>query len=114
MDLKIAEEQKGGVTLLKLEGSLNAGTTTLLFDKIREESEKHGHNRLVLELKLLEFISSAGWSVFVEASKNLREKHGDLVLAEMRITADRIYKIMGLDSWVKCYPTVQDAIEHCQ
>ncbi len=111
MALTIEEKINENVVVLELTGSLDAGSIENLYEKIKEsKQDKHSAN-MVLVLSALEFISSAGWSAFIEASKDLRGENGDLRLASMRETASRIFSIMGLEAWIKTYPSAEAAVK---
>jgi len=109
MSLQIEEKDKGGVVLLDLKGSLDAGSIEELDGKVKELEDKQ-QVKVVLRMDGLEFISSAGWSIFIELSKDLRALNGDLRLAQMPKTADRIFDLMGLNAWLKSYPSAEEAV----
>ena len=76
MSLEIGNADKDGVVVLELKGSLDASSVDQLNKIIRDMSAQKGTYRLVLSMNALEFISSAGWSVLVETSKEMKDKNG--------------------------------------
>jgi anti-sigma B factor antagonist len=111
MSLEIENADKDGVLVLELKGSLDASSVDQLNTIIKEMSEEKGTYRLVLSLNALEFISSAGWSVLVETSKEMKEKNGDVRLSEMRQPAQRIFRLMGLEACLQLYPSASEAVK---
>jgi anti-anti-sigma factor len=111
MALTVEVAMENGAAVLKLVGSLDASSTEYLSNAISQAAQKTGTPRIVLSMDSLEFISSAGWSLLVESSKELKEKNGDLRLSEMRETALRIFKLMGLEVCLKEYRTQIDAVK---
>ena len=111
MALEIGNVDKGGVVVLELKGSLDASSVDQLSKIVKEMGQQSGTYKLVLSMNALEFISSAGWSVLVESSKEMKNKNGDVRLSEMRETAQRIFKLMGLEACLKLYPSSGEAVK---
>jgi anti-anti-sigma factor len=111
MALEIGNIDKEGVIVLELKGSLDASSVEQLNAFVKQMSEQKGTYRLVLSMNALEFISSAGWSVLVETSREMQEKNGDVRLSEMRQASQRIFKLMGLEACLKLYPSAAEAVK---
>ncbi len=111
MSLEIQNKDAGGVVILELKGSLDASSVEQLNKMVKEMATEKNTYRLVLSMNGLEFISSAGWSVLVETSKEMQEKNGDIRLSDMRQAAQRIYKLMGLEACLKLYPSSTEAVK---
>jgi anti-anti-sigma factor len=111
MGLKVGNEIEGNVVVLEPRGSLDASSVDQLTAVIKDTAAKEGTYRLVMTMDYLEFISSAGWSVLVEASRDLKEKNGDLRLSDMKQTAQRIFRLMGLEACLKLYPSREEAVK---
>lgn len=111
MALEIENKDNEGVVVLELKGSLDASSVDQLNKFVKEMAEQKGTYRLVLSMNALEFISSAGWSVLVETSKEMKDKNGDVRLSDMRQQAQRIFKLMGLEACLKLYPSASEAVK---
>lgn len=108
MNFSIKEEQKGNVKVLELSGGLDAYTAPQLDAKLKE-SLAAGSAKLVIAMSGLEMISSAGWSIFIEAALQCKQKGGDIRLAEMKSDAAKIFSIMGLNSMLKSFDSTAEA-----
>ena len=111
MALAVESAREGKVVVLKLAGSLDASSVDKLSNTIREQATANNPPLVVLAMDSLDFISSAGWSVLVESSRSLQEMHGDLRLTNMRDTAQRIFKLMGLEICLRQYGSVNEAVK---
>jgi anti-sigma B factor antagonist len=66
--------------------------------------------RIIIDLQNVNFISSAGWGIFIGEIRFLREHQGDLRLASMQPEVEEIYRILEFDSIIRAYPTVEEAL----
>jgi anti-anti-sigma factor len=110
MDIKVDNREEEKVNVLYFEGSLDASNADEFKSSIVELSQKTGC-RLVLSMNGISFISSAGWSALVETCMDLKAAKGDLRLAEMRRTAERIFDLMGLEACLKHYASSAEAVK---
>ena len=69
-----------------------------------------GHHQMVLDLSQVEFMSSAGLRAILVTLKESRGKGGDLRLAAPQAAVEKVLKISGFTSFLKCYPTVEQAL----
>ncbi|HDS08951.1 MAG TPA: anti-sigma factor antagonist [Firmicutes bacterium] len=98
------------VAVIKLTGFLDTNTSSefehaikkLLFD---------GIFRIVVDLEDVDYISSAGWGIFVSEIKNIREKQGDLKLVRMIPDVFEIFRLLEFDDIFEICDSVEEAIE---
>lgn len=110
MTLNILDSIKEDVIILELSGQLDSSTASILKIKINQILQETKLKKIIINMKNLDFISSAGWSVFVETAKEIRKINGDLRLAEMKKDAERIFTLLGMDSYLKSYKTTELAL----
>jgi len=60
----------------------------------------------------VEYISSAGWGLFISEIKNIRNKKGDLVLAGMNPDVFDVYELLGFQPILKSFPDVDTAAKN--
>jgi anti-anti-sigma factor len=111
MALEIKERKDGEITIVELYGELDSSSVSVFHLRFKEITDKHGLGKYILDMKLLIFISSAGWSAFVNECKQLRKSGGDLKLASMQKDAERVYDLVGIKSVIESYKTVKEAVE---
>jgi len=95
-----AEEQGGEVLRVSLVGSLD-GTTAPQLDTDLTARIRSGIRLLVLDMKRLDYISSAGLRVVFKAAKALRAAGGSVALANRQPHIVKVFEI------VKALPDLQ-------
>lgn len=83
--------------------------------EIEKQIEKYLNERkfkLAIDLENVDFISSAGWGIFISEIRNIRENKGDLVLINMLPDVYDVYELMEFSSIIKSFDAVQDAVKY--
>jgi anti-sigma B factor antagonist len=73
---------------------------------------KGGILKMVIDLDGLDFIDSRGIGTLINAAKLIRERHGDLVLAKVPESIDKIFRPVNLQRFIKIFPSEQDALNY--
>ena len=107
MDIKV--EKKGAVALMFITGRLDASTATELETRLNEIIEKETCN-LVISLKELLYISSAGLRVLLFIGKKLHMNHRKLYFAELDGNVKSVFEISGFFSLFTVCETIEEAI----
>ncbi len=89
-------------SMIDLSGFLDAHTVNS-FETHIEEILKGGVRRLVIDLKDLSYISSAGIGALMSLTHHLRKKQGDLVLFRPN---QKVFKILDLLGFTKIFNVV--------
>lgn len=90
--LNINKEQNGGLLTVALEGRLDTVTAPELESELTASLD--GAEELVLDMKDLEYISSAGLRVLLSAQKNMSSK-GSMKLINVNETVMEILEVTG-------------------
>lgn len=90
--LNINKEQNGGLLTVALEGRLDTVTAPELESELTASLD--GAEELVLDMKDLEYISSAGLRVLLSAQKNMSSK-GSMKLVNVNETVMEILEVTG-------------------
>ena len=98
LHVKVETTEKG-FCLIELSGFLDAHTVNS-FESHIESILKEGRDRLVIDLKDLHYISSAGIGSLMSLTHHLRKKKGDLVLFRPN---PKVYKILDLLGFTKIF-----------
>lgn len=91
--MEIRKEKNGSELNLAIEGRLDTTTAPELEKVINEDCG--GVEKLVLDLKDLEYISSAGLRVFIKAQKMMNDQ-GEMIIRNVNETVNEIFDITGL------------------
>jgi anti-sigma B factor antagonist len=107
--LIIEEEFTGDIVVLKLSGLIDSGTSQQLEDKF-DELIADKNVRMVVDLKDVDYISSAGWGIFVGEIKGVRERNGDIKLAGMSPGVREVFDLLEFNTLLQPYDSKDDAV----
>ena len=96
------------VRIIRIEGFLDTTTSQHLAKRLDELLEREVY-RIVIDLESVDYISSPGWGILVGDIRRIRENGGDLKLARMKPEVYEIYTLLGLDSFIESYDSVEQA-----
>jgi anti-sigma B factor antagonist len=108
MDIQATKTEQALV--VTIEGSVDALTAESASRSLNELLEA-GWSRFVLDLGHVDFMSSAGIRVILDALKKSRQQGGDLCLASAQDGVFRSLEISGLTRVLKTFPTVDEATD---
>ena len=107
--LIIDEEHVDNVTVLKLHGIVDSGTAQFLEDKFNDLVASN-NVRIVADLGDVNYISSAGWGIFVGEIRGIRQRKGDIKLAAMHPDVREVFDLLEFNTLLKPYNTRQEAL----
>lgn len=93
----IARSSQDGITILALEGYLDAHTAPQ-FEKAVQEEFEAGRIRLIVDCSKLTYISSAGLGVFMIFVEEIREAGGDIKICGLAPKVYQVFEILGFPS----------------
>lgn len=108
-NLKIGRKREGSADVLVLDGQLDTYTAPDL-DRAIEELVSKGSQWIILECSGLNYVSSAGFSVFIESHAELAEKGRKFALAGMPERIRRFFDMLGFSQIVSVYNTLEEAL----
>ncbi len=107
--LIIEEEYAGDIVILKLRGLVDSGSSQILEDKFKELVSTE-NVRMVVDLQGVDYISSAGWGIFVGEIKGVRERDGDIKLAGMTPGVREVFDLLEFNTLLQPYDSKEDAV----
>lgn len=107
--LLIDEEKVEDVVVLKLQGLVDSGTSQLIEGRLNDVISG-GNVKIVVDLDLVDYISSAGWGIFVGEIKGVRKSNGDIKLASMRPDVREVFDLLEFDTLLTPYDSRGDAL----
>ncbi len=96
--------------LIKVGGYVDT-TTSQELDRALEDLLKKDIIRLIIDLEDVDYISSAGWGIFISEIKTIRKKGGDIKLARMTPDVFEVFELLEFHRILKCYDSVDEAIK---
>ena len=107
--LIIDEEVVDNVVVLKLHGIVDSGTAQFLEDRFNELVSANSV-RIVADLGDVNYISSAGWGIFVGEIKGIRQRNGDSKLAAMHPDVREVFDLLEFNTLLRPYGTTEEAL----
>jgi len=98
------------IALIQIGGYLDTVTSPHL-EKALDDLTSEGYSNVVCDLGSVNYISSAGWGIFVSKIKMLRDMGGDLVLSQMIPDVFDVFKLLEFDRILKFYDNSDKAIK---
>ncbi|HHM23761.1 MAG TPA: anti-sigma factor antagonist [Bacteroidetes bacterium] len=99
----------GDVVYLKVNGFIDTSTSLYLVEKIKDLL-KQGYVQLVVDMSGVNYVSSAGWGVFVGEIKDFRERGGDIKLVNMTPEVYDVFEMLEFNRILKSYDSVEEAV----
>ncbi len=100
----------GTLRIIRIEGFLDTTTSQSLAKRLDGLLEREVY-KIVIDLEAVDYISSPGWGILVGDIRRIRENGGDLKLARMKPEVYEIYALLGLDSFIESYGSVEEACD---
>ena len=107
--LLIDEERVADIVVLSLQGLVDSGTSRTMEDKL-EDLVSSGVVKIVVDLGRVDYISSAGWGIFVGEIKGIRKRNGDIKLAGMRPDVREVFELLEFNTLLTPYASRVDAL----
>jgi anti-sigma B factor antagonist len=96
--------------LMQVIGKLDGGSAPVLSEQLKKTIEE-GNYRIVLDMSKLEFISSAGLWVLVNAQKACKRfNRGELVFSEVPAKILSALDLAGFTHYYKLFKTTTEAV----
>ncbi len=106
----ISGNNGAGVSVLKVSGYLDTTTASELEAALYGLLERESY-KIVVDLSGVNYISSAGWGIFIGEIKRIRNHGGDLKLSGMVGDVHEVFQLLEFHSILEAYQTTQEAIE---
>ena len=100
--------QDRNVSEVRVDGVVDTLTSGELEDVI-DALLKRGRFRIIFDLAGVDYISSAGWGIFISHIREVRDAGGDIKLANMIPNVYEIYELLEFDNILRAYKTIDEA-----
>ena len=108
--MDISEDRKADAVVLALSGKLDATTAKTFEEKILQVISS-GAQRLIVDLSLLEYVSSAGLRVFLLAARRLQANDGKIALCGLQDHIRQVFDLAGFSSILSIYGSRAEAVK---
>lgn len=98
------------IGVIKVGGYIDTTTSSELERSLSSLLKKNQY-RIVVDLGDVDYISSAGWGIFISEIKGIKENAGDLKLVRMIPEVYEVFELLEFHYILKAYDTIDDAVE---
>ncbi len=97
------------ISIIKVGGYIDT-TTSSEVERALNGLLKQGRFQIIIDLGNVDYISSAGWGIFISEIKQIRENNGDLKLVQMIPDVYEIFELLEFHHILDVYDSVQAAV----
>jgi anti-anti-sigma factor len=111
--IEITVDRVGGlrdIGLFRVRGYVDTTTSPELQRKLTEVIQD-GVTQIIIDLGAVNYVSSAGWGVFVGEIRGLREQGGDLKIIQMIPEVSEVFEMLEFNRILTCYDSLEEAID---
>jgi anti-sigma B factor antagonist len=98
------------IALLKTHGYVDTNTSPEL-QKVLGQMIEEGICQFIIDMGAVQYVSSAGWGVFVGEIRRLQEKGGDLKITQMSSEVYEVFEMLEFHRILSSYDSIEEAIE---
>ena len=110
--IQLSVKQAGAnnnISVIKVGGYIDTTTSAELEHSLDSLLDSNSYN-IVIDLGNVDYISSAGWGIFISEIKGIREKGGDLKLVSMIPDVYEVFELLEFHYILKAFDTLDEAI----
>lgn len=86
-------------------------TTSPELQRMLTDVIRQGVTQLIIDMAAVNYVSSAGWGVFVGEIRGLREQGGDLKIIQMIPEVNEVFEMLEFNRILTCYDSLEEAID---
>ena len=98
----------GEISIVRIDGVIDTMTATEL-EKVMNSLLGQKRYNIVIDLGGVDYISSAGWGIFISNIREIRHNDGDIKLARMVPNVHEIFELLEFDSILQSFENVERA-----
>jgi anti-sigma B factor antagonist len=98
------------VSEVRVDGVIDTLTASEL-EEVMDSLLRRERYKIVVDLAGVDYISSAGWGIFISHIKDVRDHDGDIKLANMLPDVHEIFELLEFDKILQIFKSVDEAAE---
>ena len=108
--IQLKVENNNNISVIKVGGYIDTTTSSELEHHLTKLLERGSYN-IVIDLGNVDYVSSAGWGIFISEIKGIRERGGDLKLVSMIPEVYEVFELLEFHYILKAFESLEDAIK---
>ena len=101
---------RNSISVIKVGGYIDTTTSSELEHALSTLLKSGSHN-IIIDLGNVDYVSSAGWGIFISEIKGIREKGGDLKLVRMIPEVYEVFELLEFHYILKAFDTIEEAVK---
>ena len=98
----------GSISVVRVDGVIDTMTATEL-EKVMNSLLERNKYKIIVDLGGVDYISSAGWGIFISNIREIRQHDGDIKLARMIPNVYEIFELLEFDSILRAFDSLEKA-----
>lgn len=110
-DIRISLDTTGAandISVVRVDGVVDTMTASEL-ERVMNTLIDQKRFRIIIDLAGVDYISSAGWGIFISNIREIKANAGDIKLARMIPSVYEIFELLEFDSILKAYDNIEKA-----
>lgn len=108
MNFQVTEDK--GVVIAALEGQVRISTQNEFYDYLNGLFKSHAGKTVILDMKDVAYMNSAGIGIVVDTFRMFREAGGRMVLSGLSPDISRLFEMTKLNRFIEIFSSVDDAM----
>ncbi len=108
INISLSEREASGISNVRVDGVIDTITASEL-EQVIDSLVKRERFRIVIDRAGGDYISSAGWGIFISNIKLVRQNGGDIKLANMIENVREIYELLEFENVLRAYDSLDSA-----
>jgi anti-sigma B factor antagonist len=111
--IQLSVEKTGvgdNISVIKVGGYIDTTTSSELEHALDTLLKEDSYN-IIIDLGNVDYVSSAGWGIFISEIKGIREKGGDLKLVRMIPEVYEVFELLEFHYILKAFDTLEEAVK---
>ncbi|NOY58733.1 MAG: STAS domain-containing protein [Calditrichaeota bacterium] len=101
---------RNNISVIKVGGYIDTTTSSEL-EHALNTLLKAGSYNIIIDLGNVDYVSSAGWGIFISEIKGIRENGGDLKLVRMIPEVYEVFELLEFHFILKAFDSLEEAIQ---
>lgn len=108
INISLSERDRDDISEIRVDGVIDTITASEL-EKVIDSLINRQRYHILIDLAGVEYISSAGWGIFISHIKEARAADGDIKLVNMIDNVYEIYELLEFENVLKSYNSIDEA-----
>ena len=97
------------VSQIRIDGVVDTLTASEL-EQVFDSLLRRSRYKILVDLAGVDYISSAGWGIFISHIRDIRDNNGDVILANMVTEVQEIFELLEFDKVLETCSSVEEGV----